>query len=82
MHTLYRSEEIAQMDARALEQGATLESLTSAVGRQMARCVCQAHPHGRVWIFCGPGLNGTDGVALAAELAATHQVRLDSRPGG
>ena len=45
MHTLYRSEEIAQMDARALEQGATLESLTSAVGRQMARCVCQAHPH-------------------------------------
>lgn len=76
MHTLYRSEEIAQMDARALEQGATLESLTSAVGRQMARCICQAHPHGRVWIFCGPGLNGTDGVALAAELAATHQVRL------
>ena len=76
MHTLYRSDEIAQMDARAIEQGATLESLTSAVGRHIACRLRQMHPHGRVWIFCGPGLNGTDGVAAAAELAATHQVRL------
>ena len=76
MHTLYRSDEIAQMDARAIEQGATLESLTSAVGRHIACRLRQMHPHGRVWIFCGPGLNGTDGVAAAVELAATHQVRL------
>lgn len=65
------SEQVAQLDAAALECGVTTLQLMEIAGWQVARCVW-AHTHGRagdLLVVAGHGNNGGDGLVAARHLA-------------
>ncbi len=66
---------------RAIEQAALAglppHTLMARAGEAVARLASALAPHGRqVWIACGPGNNGGDGLLAAARLQARSAARL------
>lgn len=74
MKPVFTSEDIRNMDAMAVSQGAQIEGLVGAAGAAVADMITKAYPACAVLILCGPGNNGADGLAAAKVLAPTHGV--------
>jgi NAD(P)H-hydrate repair Nnr-like enzyme with NAD(P)H-hydrate epimerase domain len=71
------------MEARALAERPGMVLMQRA-GAATARLALAVAPHaGRIWIACGPGNNGGDGLVAAAALADGRRevvVTLDASP--
>ena len=69
LRSLYSIALSRQIEA-TFAQGPASRSLMKLAGLAIARLVMAVAPHAKsIWIACGPGHNGGDGLAAAAELA-------------
>jgi len=66
------SEDVAALDAAAVESGVSVMQLMEVAGWQVARCAWRRlrHAPGRVTVVAGHGNNGGDGLVAARHLAA------------
>lgn len=73
MELIYTGNEIKEMDRQATQKGTELLSLIEKAGEAIAGQI-EGLPKGPVWIFCGAGNNGADGLSAALLLARTRKV--------
>ncbi|MGH2447973.1 MAG: NAD(P)H-hydrate dehydratase [Chloroflexota bacterium] len=64
------TEQMRQIEARTISNGATLQSLMRLAGEAIAGAAQARAPRGNVLVLAGPGNNGGDGLLAAGLLAA------------
>ena len=76
MELIYTSDEIKEMDQQAVQKGKTILSLVEKAGEALATRIEALPEKGTIWILCGAGNNGADGLSAALLLARTRTVKL------